>query len=129
MGRNKGTCVPTRQTPAYSAEYWGRVPLSPADKNISLFAGFCQGEEIKQLSVIPGQIVNLKPFKFGRPFYKNGRRRGFSFNLFYKCFQAVKLFFREVVFCFNPFAFVFVVNPEVSVFFNYKPCIGFKNPL
>ena len=45
-GRNKAGCVPTRQTPPYSAEYRGRVPLSPADKNISLDAGFCQVNKV-----------------------------------------------------------------------------------
>ncbi len=35
MERNKKAgCMPTRQTPPYSAEYRGRVPLSPANKNI-----------------------------------------------------------------------------------------------
>ena len=46
MGRNKGTCVPTRQAPVVSAEYRGRVPLSPADKNISLDGGFCQVNKV-----------------------------------------------------------------------------------
>ena len=36
MERNrKAGCMPTRQTPPYSAEYRGRVPLSPANKNIN----------------------------------------------------------------------------------------------
>ncbi len=33
--KKKGTCVPTRQAPVVSAEYRGRVPLIPANKNIN----------------------------------------------------------------------------------------------
>ncbi len=78
------------------------------------------------LSVIPRQKINRIMFKFHRSFIENGRRRSSSFRFLYYFIKIVQLFFRKPLFCHYPFVAVFFENPQVSIFFNDKPCIGQK---